>query len=113
MLIYEFIYTGIGRFVAAYAPNPTFAALVNPLIISILVLFCGIFVPYTELNVFWKYWMYYLNPFNYVVPGMLSFGIWDAKVTCNEDELAVLDQINGTCAQYLKDYIEVRVLWPT
>ncbi|KAJ5140829.1 hypothetical protein N7448_004237 [Penicillium atrosanguineum] len=105
MLIYEFIYTGIGQFIAAYAPNPTFAALVNPLIISILVLFCGVFVPYTELNVFWKYWMYYLNPFNYVVSGMLTFGLWDAKVTCNEDEFAVFDPINGTCAQYLKEYM--------
>ncbi|CAI7573472.1 unnamed protein product [Penicillium pancosmium] len=105
MLIYEFIYTGIGQFVAAYAPNPTFAALVNPLIISILVLFCGVFVPYTQLNVFWKYWMYYLNPFNYVVSGMLTFGLWGAKVTCNEEEFAVFDPTNGTCAEYLSDYI--------
>ncbi|KAJ5660617.1 hypothetical protein N7507_007068 [Penicillium longicatenatum] len=105
MLIYEFIYTGIGQFIAAYAPNPTFAALVNPLVISILVLFCGVFVPYTELNVFWKYWMYYLNPFNYVVSGMLTFSLWDAKITCQESELAVFDPTNGTCAQYLSDYI--------
>ncbi|GES57400.1 ATP-binding cassette transporter [Aspergillus terreus] len=105
MLIYEFIYTGIGQFVAAYAPNPTFAALVNPLIISTLVLFCGIFVPYTQLNVFWKYWLYWLNPFNYVVSGMLTFGIWDAKVTCNADEFAVFDPTNGTCGEYLADFM--------
>ncbi|KAG2413643.1 hypothetical protein HFD88_002832 [Aspergillus terreus] len=105
MLIYEFIYTGIGQFVAAYAPNPTFAALVNPLIISTLVLFCGIFVPYTQLNVFWKYWLYWLNPFNYVVSGMLTFGIWDAKVTCNADEFAFFDPTNGTCGEYLADYM--------
>ncbi|KAL4897880.1 ABC-2 type transporter-domain-containing protein [Aspergillus ambiguus] len=105
MLIYEFIYTGIGQFVAAYAPNPTFAALVNPLIISTLVLFCGIFVPYTQLNVFWKYWLYYLNPFNYVVSGMLTFGIWDAKVMCNEDEFAWFDPTNGTCGEYLAEYM--------
>ncbi|GKZ39862.1 hypothetical protein AbraIFM66950_001407, partial [Aspergillus brasiliensis] len=92
-------------FIAAYAPNPTFAALVNPMIISVLVLFCGIFVPYTQLNVFWKYWLYYLNPFNYVVAGMLTFDIWDAKVTCNEDEFALFNPTNGTCAEYLKDYI--------
>ncbi|KAJ5350438.1 hypothetical protein N7541_008165 [Penicillium brevicompactum] len=105
MLIYELIYTGIGQFIAAYSPNPTFAALVNPLIISILVLFCGVFVPYEQLNVFWRFWMYYLNPFNYVVSGMLTFGLWDAKVTCNEGEFAFFDPTNGTCAQYLSDYI--------
>jgi ABC-type multidrug transport system permease subunit len=105
MLIYELIYTGIGQFIAAYSPNPTFAALVNPLVISFLVLFCGVFVPYDQLNVFWRYWMYYLNPFNYVVSGMLTFAIWDAKVTCNEDEFAYFDPTNGTCAQYLSDYM--------
>ncbi|KAJ5542108.1 CDR ABC transporter [Penicillium sp. DV-2018c] len=105
MLIYELIYTGIGQFIAAYSPNATFAALVNPLIISILVIFCGIFVPYMQLNVFWKYWMYYLNPFNYVVSGMLTFGIWDAKVTCNESELALFEPASGTCAEYLADYM--------
>lgn len=67
MLIYEFIYTGIGQFIAAYAPNATFADLVNPLFVNSLVLFCGAFVPQRQLNVFWKYWFYYLNPFNYVV----------------------------------------------
>ncbi|KAM0456707.1 hypothetical protein ACHAPV_004973 [Trichoderma viride] len=105
MLIYEFIYTGIGQFVAAYAPNPTFAALVNPLIISILTLFCGIFVPYRQLNVFWKYWLYWLNPFNYVVSGMLTFTIWGTGVHCKEEEFAVFDPSNGTCADYLREYI--------
>ncbi len=34
----------IGQFIAAYAPNPTFAALVNPIIIGILVQFSGVLV---------------------------------------------------------------------
>jgi ABC-type multidrug transport system permease subunit/ABC-type multidrug transport system ATPase subunit len=105
MLIYEFIYTGIGQFVAAYAPNATFAALVNPLIVNSLVLFCGAFVPQPELNVFWKYWFYYLNPFNYVLGGMLTFGIWNAKVTCNSDEFAYFNPPNGTCKDYLAEYM--------
>ncbi|KAJ5688500.1 hypothetical protein N7462_002892 [Penicillium macrosclerotiorum] len=105
MLIYEFIYTGIGQFVAAYAPNATFAALVNPLIVNSLVLFCGAFVPQPELNVFWKYWFYYLDPFNYVLGGMLTFGIWNATVTCSSDEFAYFDPPNGTCKDYLSDFM--------
>ncbi|CAK7204324.1 ATP-binding cassette transporter snq2 [Sporothrix eucalyptigena] len=105
MWIYEFIYTGIGQFIAAYAPNPTFAALVNPLLISIMVLFCGVFVPYDQLSVFWKYWMYWINPFNYVVNGMLTFGIWGQKVVCAASELATFDPLNGTCADYLSEYM--------
>ncbi|KAL2850629.1 ABC-2 type transporter-domain-containing protein [Aspergillus pseudoustus] len=105
MLIYEFVYTGIGQFIAAYAPSATFAALVNPLIINSLVLFCGAFVPQPQLNDFWKYWFYYLNPFNYVVAGMLTFGIWDSNVACDEGELAFFDPPNGTCKDYLADYM--------
>ncbi|KAJ5618549.1 ATP-binding cassette transporter [Penicillium herquei] len=105
MLIYEFIYTGIGQFVAAYAPNATFAALVNPLIVNSLILFCGAFVPQPELNVFWKYWFYYLNPFNYVVGGMLTFGIWNSNVRCTSDEFAYFDPPSGTCKEYLAEYI--------
>ncbi|KAF3386286.1 Brefeldin A resistance protein [Penicillium rolfsii] len=105
MLIYDFIYTGIGQFVAAYAPNATFAALVNPLIVNSLVLFCGAFVPQPELNVFWKYWFYYLNPFTYVLGGMLTFGIWNAEVTCAPSELAYFDPPNGTCKEYLADFL--------
>ena len=41
MTLYEFLYTGIGQFVAAYAPNAVFAALVNPLLIGVLVSFSG------------------------------------------------------------------------
>ncbi|EPE02908.1 abc transporter [Ophiostoma piceae UAMH 11346] len=105
MWIYEFIYTGIGQFIAAYAPNPTFAALINPLIISIMTLFCGVFVPYQQLNVFWKYWMYWINPFSYVVNGMLTFGLWGQKVVCAEGEFAVFDPLNGTCGEYLSTYM--------
>jgi ABC-type multidrug transport system permease subunit len=49
--------------------------------------------------------MYYLNPFTYVLGGMLTFGIWDSKVNCKEEELAYFDPPNGTCASYLKDYM--------
>lgn len=101
---YEFVYTGIGQFIAAYAPNPTFAALVNPMVISVLALFCGIFVPFGQMNIFWKWWLYYLNPFSYVVSGMLTFGIWGVDVTCNEEEFSIFGPTSGTCIEYLAAY---------
>jgi ABC-type multidrug transport system ATPase subunit/ABC-type multidrug transport system permease subunit len=50
MLVYQFFYTGMGQFVAAYAPNAVFASLVNPLIIGVLVSFCGVLVPYSQIQ---------------------------------------------------------------
>ncbi|KAF4872164.1 Protein SNQ2 [Colletotrichum siamense] len=106
MLMYEFVYTGIGQFIAAYAPNAVFASLVNPLLIGVLVSFCGVLVPYDQLQSFWKYWMYWLNPFNYLMGSMLVFDIWGTEVTCKEREFALFDPPNGTtCANYLADYM--------
>ncbi|RAH69447.1 uncharacterized protein BO66DRAFT_412012 [Aspergillus aculeatinus CBS 121060] len=94
-------------FIAAYAPNALFASLANPLVIGILVSFCGVMVPYAEINVFWRYWMYYLNPFNYLMGSMLVFTVWDTDVRCTQSELAIFDlPANSTCEQYLSTYLE-------
>ncbi|KAM4067057.1 ABC-2 type transporter [Hirsutella rhossiliensis] len=109
MLAYEFLYTGIGQFVAAYAPNVVFASLVNPLLLGTLVSFCGVLVPYQQIQPFWRYWMYYLNPFNYLMGSMLVFDLWGSPVRCAAGEFAVLDPPNGTsCAAYLADFLAPR-----
>ncbi|KAL5113816.1 hypothetical protein ACEQ8H_008317 [Pleosporales sp. CAS-2024a] len=106
MLIYQFVYTGIGQFVAAYAPNAVFASLINPLIIGTLVSFCGVLVPYSQIQPFWRYWMYYLNPFNYLMGSLLVFADWDRDVTCTEQEFSVFDPPSGqTCAQFLEAWL--------
>lgn len=106
MLIYEFVYTGIGQFVAAYAPNAVFASLVNPLIIGVLVSFCGVLVPYAQIQAFWRYWIYYLNPFNYLMGSMLTFALWDKPVTCGDNEFAIFPPPAGqTCGEYLADFL--------
>ena len=107
MLMYEFIYTGIGQFVAAYTPNAIFASLVNPLVLGDLVSFCGVLVPYGQITPFWRFWMYYLNPFNYLMGSMLVFTSFDTPVDCAETEFALFDTPNNiTCRDYLADYMQ-------
>jgi len=55
-VIYELLYTAIGQSIAAYTPNAVFASLVNPLVIVTLVSFCGVNVPYSQIQPFWRYW---------------------------------------------------------
>ena len=106
MLFYEFIYTGIGQFIAAYAPNAVFASLVNPAIITILVGFCGVLVPYSQIQEFWRYWIYYLDPFNYLISSMLTFTTYGVEVECANHEFALFDTPNGeTCLEYLSTYL--------
>lgn len=106
VLCYEFVYTGIGQFVAAYAPNAIFAALINPVIITVLVSFCGVLVPFASIQEFWRYWLYYLDPFNYFTGSLLIFSTFDAKVSCTDQEFALFDTPNNqTCADYLSTYL--------
>jgi ABC-type multidrug transport system ATPase subunit/ABC-type multidrug transport system permease subunit len=106
MLMYEFVYTGIGQFIAAYAPNAVFASLANPLVIGTLVGFCGVLVPYAQITAFWRYWIYYLNPFNYLMGSLLVFTSFDAEVNCKESEFAIFDPpSNSTCLEYLTPYL--------
>ena len=107
MLIYEFVYTGIGQFVAAYAPNAVFASLVNPVVITMLVFFCGVLVPYQAIPAFWRYWLYYLDPFNYLMGSLLVFTDYDAPVNCAPHEFALFNTPgNVTCAEYLAPYLQ-------
>jgi ABC-type multidrug transport system permease subunit len=106
MTLYEFLYTGMGQFIAAYAPNPVFAAMVLPLFISILTTFAGVMIPYGSITAFWRYWLYYLDPFNYLMQGMLTFPLWDVKVTCSADEYGLFDPpANMTCGEYLANFM--------
>ncbi|KAG5753808.1 hypothetical protein H9Q70_003571 [Fusarium xylarioides] len=104
-LMYEGLYTGIGQAIAAYTPNAVFASLVNPLVITTLVSFCGVMIPYSQIVEFWRYWMYYIDPFNYLMSSLLVFTTWDKPVHCKPHELAVFDPPSNTsCGAYLSDY---------
>ncbi|KAE8143416.1 ABC-2 type transporter-domain-containing protein [Aspergillus pseudotamarii] len=103
--IYECLYTAIGQMIAAYTPNAVFASLVNPLVITTLVSFCGVMIPYSQIEPFWRYWMYYIDPFNYLMSSLLVFTTWDKPVHCTPHELAVFDPApNQTCGEYLDVY---------
>ncbi|KAL1411469.1 hypothetical protein Q8F55_002425 [Vanrija albida] len=107
MVLYEALYTGIGQFVAAYAPNPVFAALVLPLLLGTLMLFAGVIIPYQAITAFWRYWLYYLNPFTYLMEGLLVWPIWDVKVHCKDYELGYFfPPANMTCGEYMAPFMK-------
>ncbi|GKU08311.1 unnamed protein product [Fusarium langsethiae] len=109
MILYEFLYTSIGQAIAAYSPNDYFAALANPVFIGAgLVNFCGVVVPYSQIQPFWRYWMYYLDPFTYLIGGLLEPVVWDVKVDCRSEELTHIPLPNSTsttCGDYMADFI--------
>jgi ABC-type multidrug transport system ATPase subunit len=107
MILYQFLYTAVGQGIAVFSPNEYFASLVNPLVLgAIFIDFCGVLVPYDTLNVFWRYWLYYLDPFTYVVQALFTLTVWDVKVKCAASELSIITPPpNQTCGSYMADFI--------
>lgn len=55
----------------------------------------------------WFYWLYYLNPFTYLVGGLLNPILWDVQVRCTEQEFGVLDPPGGqTCGEYMSAFLQ-------
>ncbi|KAJ6111330.1 hypothetical protein N7523_007391 [Penicillium sp. IBT 18751x] len=107
MIFYELLYTSIGQAIAAYAPNEYFAAVMNPVLIGAgLISFCGVVVPYSQMQPFWRYWIYYLDPFTYLVGGLLGEVLWDVKVRCEPSEYVQFSAPSGqTCGAYMADFL--------
>lgn len=79
----------------------------NPLLLGAgLISFCGVVVPYAAMQPFWRYWLYYLDPFNYLFGGLLGPIIWDVEVSCRPDEFVSFDAPAGqTCGAYMADFL--------
>lgn len=79
----------------------------NPVLIGAgLMSFCGVVVPYSQIQPFWRYWLYYLDPFTYLVGGLLGEVLWDVEVTCQPEELVRFSAPDGqTCAEYMGDFL--------
>ena len=92
--------------IPGYAPTATIASAFTPLILGTLLAFSGVFVPYSAMQDFWKYWLYYLDVFRYIINSILWFVLWDQPVVCSADELTNFDPPQGqTCQSYLNTYL--------
>lgn len=61
-LLFFLFQSSWGQWICAWAPSFTVISNVLPWFLVIFSLFNGVVVPYTQLNVFWKYWVCLLPP---------------------------------------------------
>jgi ABC-type multidrug transport system permease subunit len=95
----------LGFVIAAVAENPTIAAVTNPLIISILILFSGFMQPVSQMPKFWSSWVYWLNPFHYFIEGLTVNELSHIQVDCRDkDLLKFLPPPGETCASYTENF---------
>jgi len=91
----------LGQLIAALTPSTTVAALLNPFIFSTLNLFCGVMIPKDNMPKFWSSWMYWLDPYHYIIEGLVSAQLHDVEVRCASDEFSIFNPPPGqTCGNY-------------
>ena len=62
VLITELFAVTLGQMVAAWTSSTFIAVLLNPFLIIIFALFCGVAVPPPQIPGFWRSWLYQLDP---------------------------------------------------
>ena len=95
-----------GQWICAFAPSFTVIANVLPFFFVMFSLFNGVVRPYEQLSVWWRYWMYYINPSTYWISGVIAATLRDIPVQCTANEAAIFDPPPGqTCSQYAQSYV--------
>jgi len=94
-----------GQWICAFAPSFTVISNVLPFFFVMLTLFNGVVRPYAMLPVFWKYWMYWVNPSTWWIGGVLAATLHNIPVRCTIEETARFNPPPGqTCNAYAGAY---------
>ncbi|KAF6224475.1 hypothetical protein HO133_011052 [Letharia lupina] len=95
-----------GQWICAFAPSFTVISNVLPFFFVMFGLFNGVVRPYSQLPVFWRYWMYWVNPSTYWIGGVIAATLRDIPIQCGPDEAAMFNPPPGmSCGQYAQPYV--------
>ena len=97
-----------GQWICAFAPSFTVISNVLPFFFVMVNLFNGIVRPYSDYPVFWKYWMYYVNPVTWWLRGVLSAVLPPVEISCAAQETTKFDPPSGmTCGEYANNFVKL------
>ncbi|GKT83718.1 ABC drug exporter [Colletotrichum tofieldiae] len=106
VLVWSLFQSSWGQWISAFGPSYSTISNILPFFFVMVALFNGILVPYASIPVFWKYWMYYINPTTWFTRGVLSAVLPPAAVQCSPAEFARFNPPPGsTCGQYADRFV--------
>ncbi|GAA5811509.1 hypothetical protein MFLAVUS_004946 [Mucor flavus] len=104
-VVYLFHSISLGLAIASVCDSATMAGVLNPFFITILLLFAGIFQPPAAMPSFWSSWMYSLNPYHYIVEGLITNALDGVKVICGEsDFIKIKAPVGQNCGDYMTEF---------
>jgi len=105
ILILEIFSATLGQTIAALTPSSFISSLVNPFMIVIFALFCGVAIPKPQIPRFWRAWLYELNPVTRLVSGMITTELAGRTVVCTPSEFNSFPAPSGTtCGEYMSAF---------
>ncbi|KAI5467615.1 ABC-2 type transporter-domain-containing protein [Mariannaea sp. PMI_226] len=104
-LFYMFTSTFANMIIAGFESDEVAGGVVT-LVMIMIFSFAGILSPPQDLPGFWIF-MYRINPFTYVVEGLLGTSMANADASCEASELIKFMPPDGeTCGDYMRAYIQ-------
>jgi ATP-binding cassette subfamily G (WHITE) protein 2 (SNQ2) len=95
-----------GQWICAFAPSFTVISNVLPFFFVTFSLFNGVVRPYAQLNVFWRYFLYYCNPSTYWIGGVIGSTLAGIPIQCSPTELTYFNPPpSQSCSSYTAPYI--------
>jgi ATP-binding cassette, subfamily G (WHITE), member 2, SNQ2 len=105
VLVTELFSVTLAQMISALTPSTFIAVLLNPFVIIVFALFCGVAIPKPQIPGFWRSWLYQLDPFTRLISGLVSTELHGLPVVCKAKELNTFTAPPGqTCGEYMANF---------
>jgi ABC-type multidrug transport system permease subunit/ABC-type lipoprotein export system ATPase subunit len=109
-LLFNMFSASWGAWIASLSDSYTIIANIIPLFLVVVQLFTGVIRPYATMPDFWKYWIYYVSPVQWLTHGMLGAILHNVPVSCSDTELAFFTPPPGqSCGNYAAEYLTTAI----
>ena len=107
VLITELFSVTVGQMIAALTPSSFISSLLNPFVVIVFALFCGVAIPKPQIPKFWRAWLYELDPFTRLVSAMVVTELHDQPVVCKPFEYNTFPSpADQNCGEYMAPFFE-------
>lgn len=105
-MLFFFFMSSWGQWICAFAPSFNVLSNLLPFFFVMVGLFNGIVRPYAQIPVFWRYWMYYINPSTWWIAGVLAATVRGLPIQCQDGESTLFNAPPGeTCQSYAGEFV--------
>lgn len=105
-ILFQLFYVSFALAVLYFSPNAASAAIINALLFSFMIAFCGVTQPVTQMPKFWTF-MYKTSPHTYFIQSLVGAVLHGRPVICKPAEFNVFQPLAGqTCVGFAGSFVD-------